>query len=679
MRVLGVVQWTNRDKLGQPIAGVRPLFEVEGAQWRPITPTEEFPTNGQVFWPNAQSAVEGALVIFRAEPNPGQKDEFRVVDPRSAHEVLDFRRMGTAPNVRAALSEGIRLPAHTGAVRAAIWCEPDLLVGPVDLVPHVPGRWRLHGTNLHSLPTCMGADVRTVLVDRHERLVRVDEAAASGFVDWDDDANVLRRAIELTGKAAKNAGQNVGLTKRQIIEAAGALAELGLGPKQKLELYRLERAEALLTDAEEVTRRAGDLAHSLQAHPAVKAALEELRSQARAEAEHSARTEMGALLAKEHAALQTMTESNAAASARLETQRQEIGQAEQQLAGLREDLAKTTSDAEAAIAARALAAFNSPLELLAEVSVLRPFLGAIGNGAGIALPKTPAKRPIWSSAQGEAIRDRASLRRMLTGAARAKGVDPSQMLRIHAAVSAGMMPVTVGSGGLAALSAYAQAACGNRLLVVHVSPGSIAPRDLYEMPDGGISMGVESAQEVDGVSLVVLEGANRSPLESSVMPILQLAELGTSVISAVPGLRLAATQVLGATTVPVTPQLWHHAVAIHPQPNAAPAATLEHLGDLPLSSELFVAGEPPTEIVESLLEVWPECRELRPALIRFGAAMRRVHDDEQRLTQELLHALVLPYTATALSEEEQIEALNAADDDDGALARELRRLRHWLR
>jgi len=679
MRVLGVVQWTNRDKLGQPIAGVRPLFEVEGSDWRPITPTEEFPTNGQVFWPNAQSAVEGAFVTFRAEPNPGQKDEFRVVDPKGAYEVLDLRRIGTAAHVRAALSEGIRLPVHTGNTRMAIWCEPDLLVGPVDLVSEAPGRWTLRGTNLHSLPTCAGAEIKAVLVDRHERLVRVDEAPASGFVDWDDDTTVLRRAIELTGKVAKHAGHNGGLTKRQINEAASALAELGLGPKQKLELYRLERAEALLMDAEEVARRAGDLAHSLQEHPAVKASLEDLRARVREEAEQSARAEMEASLAKEYATLQSVTESNTTASARLETQRQEIGLTEQQLASLREDLEKTANNAEAAIGARALAAFNHPLELLAEVSVLRPFLGATSNSFGIGAPTTQVKRPIWSNAQGETIKDRASLRRLLTSAARAKGVDPAQMLRIHAALSARMMPITIGPGGLAAIAAYAQAACGNRLVVMHVSPGSITPRDLYEAPDGGISMGAEAAQEVDGISLVILEGANRSPIESSVLPMLQLAELGSSPISIAPGLRLAATQVLGATTVPTTPQIWHHAVAIHPQPSATPSATSETLGDLPLSSELFALGDAPTEAVDALLDTWPECRELRPALLRFGAALHRLHEDEQRLAHELLHAVVLPNTASALSEEEQAEALNNAGDADGALALELRRLRRWLR
>jgi hypothetical protein len=192
-------------------------------------------------------------------------------------------------------------------------------------------------------------------------------------------------------------------------------------------------------------------------------------------------------------------------------------------------------------------------------------------------------------------------------------------------------------------------------------------------------MGAEAAQEVDGISLVILEGANRSPIESSVLPMLQLAELGSSPISIAPGLRLAATQVLGATTVPTTPQIWHHAVAIHPQPSATPSATSETLGDLPLSSELFALGDAPTEAVDALLDTWPECRELRPALLRFGAALHRLHEDEQRLAHELLHAVVLPNTASALSEEEQAEALNNAGDADGALALELRRLRRWLR
>src|SRR5436305_1250040 len=96
VEVLGLVDWTDRDKRGSPIAGVRPLIEMQKAEWREIDAAEEFPSQGQVFWPNANTASEGSLIIFSAEPNVGQKDEFKVVDPRPAYEVLDLRSYGIA-------------------------------------------------------------------------------------------------------------------------------------------------------------------------------------------------------------------------------------------------------------------------------------------------------------------------------------------------------------------------------------------------------------------------------------------------------------------------------------------------------------------------------------------------------------------------------------------------------
>src|SRR5438552_9462217 len=114
MKVIGLVEWIDRDKRGNPIAGVHPLIEIQKGVWRSINATEEFPSQGQVFWPNAQTAVKDSMVIFRAEPNSGQKDEFMVVDPKSVFEVLDLRRYGTPAEVRATRIEGIQLPGPPG-------------------------------------------------------------------------------------------------------------------------------------------------------------------------------------------------------------------------------------------------------------------------------------------------------------------------------------------------------------------------------------------------------------------------------------------------------------------------------------------------------------------------------------------------------------------------------------
>lgn len=280
---------------------------------------------------------------------------------------------------------------------------------------------------------------------------------------------------------------------------------------------------------------------------------------------------------------------------------------------------------------------------------------------------------------GQSIKDVAALRRSLTSAARARGVEPSLMLQIHAAVAAGLMPVTLGPTALEALIAYAHGACGGRLLIIHVSPSALQPRDLDEAPGGGLAAAAAAAKDIDGLSLVVLEGVNRAPIEGSVVPLLQLMSVGLSPLAPARGLRLSATLVAGATTVPVSSQLWSYAAAIYSGPSSPGPQSAPSSGDLPLSSELLAPGSVPTDAIEALVESWPDCHELRPALARLGAALTPLYDkDERRITDALLHSLVLPYVATTLSAEEQAEALTTAGDADGTLAKALRLLRRRL-
>ena len=305
-------------------------------------------------------------------------------------------------------------------------------------------------------------------------------------------------------------------------------------------------------------------------------------------------------------------------------------------------------------------------------AAVAPFNGSFGYPCP--LVETP-------HVSAEAIKDAPGLRRALTSAARARGIVPSVMLQVHAAVAAGLTPVALGPGALAALTAYACGVCGGRLLIVHVSPSALQPRDLDEAPGGGLVAAATAAKDIDGLSLVVLEGANRSPIEGSVLPLLQLMSLGLSPLTPARGLRLSATLVAGATTVPVSPQLWSYAMAVHPELSVPTEPATLTLGDLPLSSDLLAPGDIPTALVDALVESWPDCRELRPALTRLGAALTRLYDkekEEQRITEALLHGLVLPYVATTLSSEEQSEALSVAGDTDGVLANTLRLLRRRL-
>ncbi len=674
MKVLGLVEWTKLDRNSCEIAGVKPLFEIPS--WRPINAHNEFPSQGQAFWANAQTATKDALISFRTEPNHSDKYEFKVVEPKPAFEVLDLRQCGTIDEARAALIKGVPVPGPRDTTSFLIWCNPDILVGPVELKRSATGTATLAGTNKHSLALYTGAQVYPVIDDRYRRLVRVDDNGPSGHVDWDDDALVLRRALDAAVRIMKNAGHDPGTTKKQIEEAARVLAAQA-GPNVQLDSYRLERASALLGKTDIVSRHAGELAAILGEVPSIKASVESLRAQVRADTEQSVRAELNRELAREHAALAEASADRERAMEHCKAIENELSEGKDELAKVQSKIANAATAVEAAVDERVLAAIDRPLDLLAEVSVLRPLLGIAARVDSAPAPKPVQTTLDWVGTRAGEVSDRAALNRVLTSAARARGVDPALMLQIHAAVVARLMPVTLGPAALAALTAYAHAACAGRMLIVHVSPGAIQPDDLHAVPGGGLLAAASAARDLDGLSLVILEGMNRAPIEGAVVPVLQLTELGLPPLAAAGGLRLTASLVAGATTVPVTPQIWSHAAVIYPNPTNV-TSLISASGGIRLSSDLLVPGDEPTGEIDALLDAWPDCHDLKPTMCRYGSALARFYTDEHRVRDALLHGLILPYVATALAIEEQADAVSRAGDTDGAISLALRRLRRRL-
>lgn len=689
MKVLGIVQWTNRDKLGHPIAGVLPLVEIQQSDWRSIDPAEEFPSQGQVFWPNAQAARVGLLITFRTEPNPGQKDEYKVTDARAALEVFDLRQYGHPTQVRAALSIGIPQPGPTGTLRVLVWCQPDVLVGPIELVRLSDGTLRLTGANLARVPTFNGARLERVRINKEERLVRADEGPPSGYVDWDDDETVLRRAVEAAVRLARHDGYNSGQTKRQIEEAVRLLAARGIGAETQLDRYRLERALSLCADQEALSLLATNLLDPLLEHPSVRAKLDKLCATTRAELEQSTRKELEQRLVREQAALAEALEAHASKLCELEVAQRELDEQKRALEGFQRQSERASAEAEAAerqaeqwkrelddLRMRKEKAELEIEEAERRLGLLRKEFEAVGPNAVDVGRFGPVdrRRHAQFHRRGENLADRVALQRALTHAARKWGIDPSIMLHLHATVVARLVPVAIGPSALALMTAYAHAVCGGRISVLHVSPDVIQPRDLEGNSGSGLNALTEAAKDIDGISIIVLEGANRCPLESSLVPILQLSDLTDTHISSTPNVRLGATLVAGATTVPVSSQLWSHAVAIYPEPISLASQLESPASDLALSSDLLATGDVPIEEVESLVDKWPDCRDLRPALARFGAGLSRFCTGE-RIGNALLHGIILPYVLTALPPAEREDAINSAGPLDDSVAAELRRLR----
>jgi hypothetical protein len=679
MKVIGRVEWTNRDKNSNPIAVVRPVVEVLKEDWRFINSDEDFPTQGQIFWLNAVEATEDSIVSCRTEPNNAPKYKYKVAEPRPIYEVIDLRSLGTAFEAREALVRGISLPGPTSSLKVLIWCSPNILVGPIEL-KREKAIATLVVRNAHCINVYNNPQIRSIILpntERSHRLLRIDDNPPSGYVDWDDDLAVLRRALETAVKVAKHSGAEVAHSRKQIEEAVVAIASQGIGITVELDRYRLEHAARLLKDSGLIAQISESISEALRDHPSVKASFEELREKIRVDVESCVRKDLETRLAIERTELEATKETHSKLQLDIENAREQITEAKEKLKTIELEAERRAIEVEDAVRMRVQAAVASPKQLLADISLFRPFFNGVASSkTGFEAVGTDSIWKKWNQGEGRPVHEKKTLRKELITFARALGTDASLLMQVHCAIIANVLPVTCGSGALSALHAYVKATCAGRIHLVNVSPASISFSDIEATIEGGLNTAANIAAQIDGISILVLEGLNRSPIEASLLPYLQTKEFQQDFPEQKNGFRLAASLVSGVTTVPVTYQLWNHGVALYSE-SVVPTPQKLALGDASLSSELFLPGEVPKDTIDELLDVWPECNELRHMLCRYGAALN-AYFQPLEIAGLLRNGLILPFVATALREDEQDDALHNVKDVDGSIALILRRLRRRL-
>jgi len=255
-------------------------------------------------------------------------------------------------------------------------------------------------------------------------------------------------------------------------------------------------------------------------------------------------------------------------------------------------------------------------------------------------------------------------------------------MRLHAAVSANVLPVLVGALGVAALEAYADVVFGGRLVKVHVTPTLIEPADLFGRPDpehqvyvphhSHLLDAVLATRDV-GSAMVLLEGINRGPTESYLVPLLthrgpiQLFHEAALASDTVPaavewprGLRLAATCVAGPTSLPVSPDLWAHAVAIEVAPlEDAHSAGAHAISEFPIDGGVIPEVDVSPESLSALVGACPDARSCRATMIRFARCFAALNGSEAELRRAVAETSVVPLIAGFTMEEERLTALAA--------------------
>jgi hypothetical protein len=665
--LIGVITGTKRDKNEVQIAWILPLAAETDDSWEAVlAPQSEFPSRGSIFWPRAAGAKENALVRFHAKENDvknGGPDEYMAVDSQLAFEALDLRWVGDCEQVRLALTHGIELP-HLVSPKYMIRCAGDLVVGPVSLVSENTGKAVLEKNNRARI-SCyqLGEDAFLgITFDDETRTILAGSLPPTpySYVDWDDDKLVMRRAIEA---AARLKGNGTNLPKQVIEDATVQLTQYGADASARLELYRLNRAKQLAADTQQVISLAEEIFRGLRNHPSVVQEVQNFYEGQRGEIRARIESEYAA----EQAAVTKLREERQAAEEALASAKQQLEETEarhkEQVSGI-----------EAALVGRIDQVLGNVPTLLADVALLRPFL------EGRSSPPQPRVTwtPDWPVAQVK-IAEIKELRSRMIPALRALGVATTSYQLIHAAFASGFVPVVSGTRALEALEAYAHVMCGGRQVVVEVTSAIADVQDLFGKlkhgtfvphPAGLVDI-IRAAREHEGPFLVVLDGINRGPTESYLLPLLRLVRnhkastplfhpqaidpsdpyQSEARLRWPSNLLLAATVIEGPTTLPVAPDVWKDGLLVIADADGefTERTELADLSEVDGSSGLLDAA-PARDQLEWISEELPR---LHGNAKRLAGALVALISDQSAQQAAITKSIVVPYLASITNDDER--------------------------
>ncbi len=694
--LLGVVIRTRPDTKGKRVAWVRPLMDTTEVVWREVD-QEEFPPKG-LFWPGVGSSGIGTLLFFQPKENtkhdPTITDEFMVGDSHFALEVLDLRQYGNEDQLRLALTTtGIKLLGNHQS-RSLMWCADNLLIGPVGLVGGPHGT-TIEKASRHQIRFCRlrPSEIRTVSYEGADRLVcaKMSLPAPEGYFDWDDDRQVVRRAIDQAVDLAQRSGAVVDRAKQLIEETAGALTKEGPLADLELSLNRLQRTRALIKSIEHESALANEVATALLKHPTVLKELEQVKSVERSRA----KAEADAAIKNEREELAKVQRERSAVDAALKTAKKAVEDAEA-------EANRKASEIEGRIRSRIEETVRNAPELLSEIAILRPFLGGVTSTPRPVSESLPIY-PRWKvgSVVLSTVRE---LRARIVSLVKAAGVQASTCHRIHAAFSAHLMPVLAGPKALEALRAYAQVASAGRMAVIQVTSGLVEPGDIFGRVQparsrfvphaAGLIDIVLAARESEGAMLVVLDGANRGATESYLLPLLrgalrnsgELALFHPLAVEAQDPYRacgrikwpqnllLAATLVEGPTTLPVAPDVWADSVLIQTDVGEVPAlvqsaSPMADFSEIDLKSALLSspAGAGDHSAIDTLDGV-VKSQDLRDVAGRFERALSAFQTDPGILQVELVRGVIVPWVASIANDDDRAGAIAGISKAIGAKA-----------
>lgn len=674
MKYIGIVERAKDDKNGNKIAVVKPLYEISDSKWS-VVDTREFRPDGKVFWFKAAAKLND-LIFFTVKENFNEdKYRFNLERPEPVIEIIDFRNLGAVEEVRKALASGLRYSAHLPD-KCYILCKGGKIVGPLKLFKDSEDLLRYDAAQIHEIPCYSTDDTPTqeIRLDSETRLVCQDQKPLNicSYVDWDSNRNVIKRAVEY---AVKNSSKVSGIAvniKELVAETYERVKDGDDSAKLSLQINRLKRTAEIIKQVEISEEWASELVNDLMTLPSVKRELNSIRGKTRNDVLISTKKELD-------------TELKEIEKAKLEKKKleSEIEESLKLLSEVEKELETRTQDIDQEIEKRIETIVNKPAGFIAEVAFLKAVLPHLSIGKA---PKpnnaNHTKFNIEWRVSDEKISTADELKKRIIKAFRTISVEKDVGIGIHAALTAGIMPILSGFNAGAAIDVYAKIACGGRLFRVPISPTSIDFGDLFGKFDEnqGAFVGrgsnlleiLETAKRNTEPAVVVFEGINKAPTESYLIPLMEAIFFKKSLpvhsnngaaqnFEWSENLFPTATIVEGPTTLPLSTGIWSRSMLLDAA-NEYSDNLYDSLSEIDSSSGLFDLVMDTDFHIDDIFEEFSEFGRSKSLANRFKNGLGRFYDssnegDQARMGKFLVESVILPLVAMMDSDEEIDEAV----------------------
>lgn len=569
-------------------------------------PVDEFPARGQVFWPDSPVGLEeGTYWQFTAIKNPNfnaedRSEQYQIDTARQAIEIVDLRGRGDEAILRRLVTQvGIRTDPLPLSSHVLLHVDTEKWIGPVNIVTsQISGTWRISPDDNLTLMDCWrlpeGAANRVDLNGNRYFLAPFrDLGQHIGFVNWMSDVDLASGVLRRLRKIDRKALEALDTTYAVFEEYIAAVERAGLlGQDLVQELGRVER----IRDIGEMIKRNKAL---LQVAVDTLLKSDTIRDELRDRKERFYRRLRRREQRKVENKFEQVRADLAETDELLEEGKREFQELKKRIEGKKVELDQAIQRYEDELTNRLRELAASPEKTFAEMVILRGLFGNGGTRAEQIELGANVGASITSAHVGEdylMLGDSAEVLAAVVDRLNNIGFNPFLAIYLHIAFLAGAAPILAGSRAFEVLETYSSTVAGDRLLWIPVSASAFEPQELLGrfdpvtrriIPHPGGLLAELTRIENDDLSVVALEGFNRAPIESYLLPLLgahvdaRMEHGGRKVPLFSPGLvdardpfsgaayvrwpgrtLLSMIPVAGAAVLPVSPEIWRYSVLI---------------------------------------------------------------------------------------------------------------------